>query len=139
MSKKNLFLLLTALLAASGVLAQERKKVIVMSRMGPELARRLQAAVPEVAVIVGDQEKTNEQLADADGFIGNFNANMVRSAPKLRWVQRENAGVENLTFSAEFRNSQITLTSCKILQGWEIADHAMGLIICGSDTLPIVR
>ncbi len=117
------------MLVSAAELAAENKRVLVMSKMGPELVKRLQAAVPDIILIQGDRQRLNEQLKDVDGFIGSFNPTMLPFAPKLRWVQRENAGVENLSFSDDFVKSPIVLTNCKILQGPEIADHAMGLLL----------
>jgi phosphoglycerate dehydrogenase-like enzyme len=44
-------------------------------------------------------------------------------------VQIESAGAERYSFSPEFVKSQVTITNCKILQGPEIADHALGLLL----------
>jgi len=53
---------------------------------------------------------------------------LIRSGKKLRWVQVGSAGVENYMFP-ELVQSNITLTNAKVIQGPEIADHAMGLLL----------
>jgi phosphoglycerate dehydrogenase-like enzyme len=128
MRKRLLYLTLAMLLAATG-LAGQTKKVLYLSRMGPEAFKRMQAAVPNVTLIPGDRAKVKEQLADVDGVIGSVDPVLASSMPRLKWVQIESAGVERFTFSPEFVKSRITLTNCKILQGPEIADHAMGLLL----------
>ncbi len=128
MRKRLLCLTMAALLAATG-LAGQNKKVLYLSRMGPEGLKRLQAAVPSVTLVAGDRAKLSEQIADVDGVLGPINVGLIKNAPKLRWIQIESAGAEAFTSSEEFRKSQITLTNCKILQGPEIADHAMALLL----------
>ncbi len=128
MRNRFLYLTLVALVAATG-LAGQNKKVLYLSRMGPEALKRMQAAVPSVTLVPGDRTKVSEQIVDVDGVIGPINPGLIKSAPKLKWIQIESAGAEAFTFSEEFRKSQITLTNCKILQGPEIADHAMALLL----------
>jgi phosphoglycerate dehydrogenase-like enzyme len=119
---------MVVLLAATG-LAGQNKRVLYLSRMGPEALKRMQAAVPSVTLVAGDRTKVSEQIVDVDGVIGSINLGLIKNAPKLKWLQIESAGAEAFTSSEEFRKSQITLTNCKTLQGPEIADHAMALLL----------
>lgn len=48
---------------------------------------------------------------------------------KLRWVQSNSAGVEGFLGVAALRDSDIVLTNAKIIQGPEIADHALALLL----------
>ena len=48
---------------------------------------------------------------------------------KLRWIQSGSAGVEGFLRVPELRDSDIVLTNAKIIQGPEIADHALGLLL----------
>ncbi len=114
--------------AVSEGLAAENKRVLVMSRLEASAVREMQAAAPNVTLILADRANLKEQLADVDGVIGNLNPALIRDARKLRWVQYESAGVERI-LTPEFRDSAITLTNCKIVQGPEIADHAMALLL----------
>lgn len=125
---KLMYLPLAVLVATTGLLGQT-KKILYLSRMGPEVMARMQAAVPEVKLVQGDRAKVKEQLADVDGVIGPVDPALAASMPNLQWVQTDNAGVERFSFVPEFVKSHITLTNCKIIQGPEIADHAMGLLL----------
>jgi phosphoglycerate dehydrogenase-like enzyme len=116
------------MLLASGLSAQ-KLNVLDLSRLGHESYLRMQAAVPAIALIEGDRSKVAAQLADADGVIGPFDLKLLGNAPKLKWIQSESAGVENFTFLPGFAQSKIVLTNNKILQGPEIADHALGLLL----------
>jgi D-2-hydroxyacid dehydrogenase (NADP+) len=122
------FLLAAGLLLASGLEAQN-KKVLYLSRLGPEVYQRMRAAVPNVTLVQGDRARAAEQLGDVDGVIGSISPSLLARAPKLKWLQIESAGAEAFTFTPGFAKSGITLTNCKIVQGPEIADHALGLLL----------
>jgi len=128
MIRKLFFVTLAGMLLASG-LAGQKLKVLDLSRLGHEAYVRMQAAVPEITLVEGDRSKAGAQLADADGVIGPFDLKLLSAAPKLKWIQSESAGVENFTFLPGFAQSKIVLTNNKILQGPEIADHALGLLL----------
>ena len=126
---RRLFALIPCgLLLASGLAAQ-KLKVLDFSRLGHESFLRLQAAVPQIDLIEGDRSKMAAQLSDADAVIGPFDIKLLGAAPKLKWIQSESAGVENFTFLPGFAQNKIVLTNNKILQGPEIADHALGLLL----------
>ena len=121
-------LIVTGLVATAGLSAQN-KKVLYLSRLGPSVFERMRTAVPNVTLIEGDRTKIAEQLKDVDGVIGSVDPALLGKGPKLKWIQAESAGVENYTFLPGFAESGITLTTCKIVQGPEIADHALGLLL----------
>lgn len=126
---RKLFSLLSGCLLATSSLAAQKLKVLDLSRLGHESYLRMQAAVPEIALIEGDRTRVAAQLADADGVIGPFDLKLLAAAPWLRWVQSESAGVESILALPGFAQSRIVLTNNKILQGPEIADHALGLLL----------
>jgi phosphoglycerate dehydrogenase-like enzyme len=70
--------------------------------------------------------------ADADAFIGVIRPEQVKAGKKLKWVQVNSAGVENVLFKSgtnDLRDSSIVLTNNKIVQGPEIADHAFAMLL----------
>jgi phosphoglycerate dehydrogenase-like enzyme len=77
---------------------------------------------------VADQKDALAQVADADAVVNLCSRDLVRTGKKLRWVQVGSAGVENCVFP-EMVQSNITLTNAKVIQGPEIADHAMALLL----------
>jgi phosphoglycerate dehydrogenase-like enzyme len=128
MRSRVLTLILAWLLPASGLFAQN-KKVLVMSRLGPESFKRMQDAVPNVTLIQGGRDSVAQQVMNVDGVIGPLQPALALKAPNLKWIQVESAGVEQFTFTPGFAQTNITLTNCKIVQGPEIADHAFGLLL----------
>src|SRR5438045_9727643 len=78
------------------------------------------------------------EMADADAYIGNIKPQEVQAGKNLKWVQVMSAGVEQVLFSgaSELRDSNIVLTNNKVVQGPEIADHALAMLLALSRNLP---
>ena len=56
----------------------------------------------------------------------------MRAGKNLKWVQVMSAGVENVLFKSggnDLRDSNIVLTNNQIVQGPEIADHALAMLL----------
>jgi phosphoglycerate dehydrogenase-like enzyme len=80
-----------------------------------------------------------QEIGDADGFVGDIRPEEVRAGKRLKWVQTMSAGVEGVLFLSgghDLRDSNITLTNNKIVQGPEIADHAMAMLLALTRRLP---
>lgn len=67
--------------------------------------------------------------AEAEGIIGTPEAAFLEAAPKLRWVHNFSAGVEEVVSLPGIKDGKVALTSLKIYQGPEIADHALALLL----------
>jgi phosphoglycerate dehydrogenase-like enzyme len=63
-----------------------------------------------------------------------FDKEVFLKGKNLQWIHTGSAGIENFLFK-EFIESNILFTNGKILQGPEIADHALGLILTFSRNL----
>jgi len=128
--------LLLAFVALAAILpsSAQTKKVVVTgpgyyyAPLGAAEISQLRAAAPAVNLVAPPKDRLLAEVADADGIIGIVNPEILRAATKLQWVQVGVAGVENF-LTPELVNSNITLTNCKILQGPEIGDHAMALLL----------
>ncbi|HYM12254.1 MAG TPA: NAD(P)-dependent oxidoreductase, partial [Bryobacterales bacterium] len=120
------------LLLASAAAGQNRKIVVTglgPENMGPEVIGEFQSAAPGLTVVEArSQQDALREIVDADAIFGTINPALLHAAKHLQWVQIYSAGVENYMFP-EFINSNITLTNCKIIQGPEISDHAMALLL----------
>ena len=57
-----------------------------------------------------------------------FDTDILKNGKKLEWVHSGGAGIEEYLFK-DFVNSNIKFTNGKIIQGTEIADHAIGLVL----------
>lgn len=127
------------LLTAAPAIAQETAGTKKILFSGPaELARELATASPKARIVPVTDETVMREIVDADAFIGAITPAQVRAGKKLRWVQTMSAGVEGVLHMSggnDLRDSDIILTNDKIVQGPEIADHAMALLLMLSRNL----
>jgi phosphoglycerate dehydrogenase-like enzyme len=68
------------------------------------------------------------EVTDADAVIGGLTKDQFATAKRLKWVQTYSAGVEQYRWK-EFLEGPVVLTNCRIVQGPNIADHAMALLL----------
>ena len=121
-------LIIVALAITVAAVAGFAQVKIVVTDLEPAEIRQLREAAPGATIVAGETGILTEQVADADAIVGTISPQLFRAAKKLRWVQVYSAGVEHEIFP-ELAGSGVVLTNCKILQGPNIADHAMGLLL----------
>ena len=117
--------------------AQQLK--IVVAGQNPETIADWQTASDKVKLVRVTSETAMGEIADADAYIGNISPELVKAGKKLRWVQTLSAGVEQVLHksgSDALANSDIVLTNNQIVQGPEIADHAMAMLLAHTRFLP---
>ncbi|MGH9628191.1 MAG: D-2-hydroxyacid dehydrogenase, partial [Bryobacteraceae bacterium] len=105
----------------------------------PDFIKNLQSASSEVKLVPATRDTLIKEIADADAVIGEVKPEHVRAAKKLKWVQTMSAGVErvlHLSGGTALRDSDIILTNNQIVQGPEIADHALAMLLTLSRGLP---
>lgn len=126
-----------ALLSVALCGAQQLK--ILVAGQNPETIADWQTASDKVKLMRVSSETAMGEIADADAYIGNISPELVKAGKKLRWVQTLSAGVERVLHksgSDALANSEIVLTNNQIVQGPEIADHAMALLLAHTRFLP---
>lgn len=112
---------------------------IVVSGQNPETIADWQTASEKVKLVRVTSETVKNEIADADAYIGNISPELVMAGKKLRWVQTLSAGVEQVLHksgSDALATSDIVLTNNQIVQGPEIADHAMAMLLALTRFLP---
>jgi phosphoglycerate dehydrogenase-like enzyme len=123
------YLLIAAL--AAGLLTAQQKKIVFMNAPPDQIAD-YQAVTNKAKIVGATPETLMKELADADAIIGDPRAEHIRAAKKLQWVQTRSAGVErvlHLSGGNDLRDSAAILTNNQIVQGPEIADHAMAMLL----------
>ena len=123
--------LLAALLLSSCVLSGQVKKIVLLNPLAGQV-QDFQTASPKVKIVGATGATVLAEIADADGFIGVITPQMYAAARRLKWVGVMSAGVENILQvpgADPFKNSDVVLTNNKVVQGIEIADHAMALLL----------
>jgi phosphoglycerate dehydrogenase-like enzyme len=124
-------LALVALVGTDASAQAQEKKILVSSRMA-DLVEELETASPLARIVAVTPETVMDEIVDADAFIGRITPEQVRAGKKLKWVGSMSAGVEHflhLSGGTDLRDSDIVLTNNQIVQGPEIADHAMALLL----------
>lgn len=120
------------------VLNAETKKILI-ENADPAMLQELREVSADAKIVPVTKQSVMGEIGDADAFIGNITPEEVRAAKKLKWVQAMSAGVEQVLYlsgSNDLRDSNIVLTNNKIVQGPEIADHAMAMLLALSRDLP---
>ena len=124
-------LFLLSLICAFPLFAQSKK--IVVAYPDSALLAQLRKVAPPSRVVPVSPNTVLTEIADADAFLGEITSAQVRAAKHLQWVGLMSAGVEQVLFPADdtsdLRQSKIILTNNKIVQGPEIADHALAMLL----------
>ena len=116
----------------------QTKTILVPSRSAEDVAE-WQTASSKVKLVRVTRDNVMDHIADADAFIGSITPEQVRAGKKLKWVQSMSAGVErvlHLSGGDDLGNSDIVLTNNQIVQGPEIADHAMAMLLTLTRRIP---
>jgi phosphoglycerate dehydrogenase-like enzyme len=123
-------ILVSFLICASVVFAQSKK--IVVLGADPDLVKEFQSVTQKARIVPVTPENVMQEIADADAFIGTIKPEHVRAGKNLKWVAVRSAGVENVLHRSggnDLRDSKIILTNNQVVQGPEIADHAMAMLL----------
>lgn len=126
------------LVFATLALSAQTKKILVQG-YPPAVIQDWQSASDKVKLQAVNPQTVLQDIADADAYIGEVTPEMVRAGKKLQWVQITSAGAErvlHLSGGNDLRDSNIVLTNNQIVQGPEIADHAMAMLLALSRRLP---
>jgi phosphoglycerate dehydrogenase-like enzyme len=90
----------------------------------------LRSAFPQVDFVTGDSPEVLAATAgEAEVAFGYVTPELLRAAPKLRWVQSPSAGVEWLQNVPELADTDILVTNTRGAHADTIAEHAMGMLI----------
>ncbi len=131
MRRLSLFFVLVAFLSTDTSAEAQQKKILVSSERA-DLVEDLKTASPLAQIVPVTQETVMQEIGDADAFIGRITPEQVRAGKNLKWVGSMSAGVEgvlHLSGGTDLRDSDIILTNNQIVQGPEIGDHAMGMLL----------
>ena len=130
---------IAALLLLASALCGAQTLKIVVSGQNAETIADWQTASDKVKLVRVTSDTAMSEIADADAYIGNIRPELVEAGKKLRWVQTLSAGVEQVLHksgSDALADSDVVLTNNQIVQGPEIADHAMAFLLTLTRFLP---
>jgi phosphoglycerate dehydrogenase-like enzyme len=69
------------------------------------------------------------KVGEAEAYIGTPDEALMKAGSKLKWVHIMSAGIDKQRGLSGFADGRVTVTSLKIQQGPEIADHAFALLL----------
>ena len=111
---------------------------ILIPALSKDIQERLKVAVPEAEfVVAGNLEEAINLAGDVEGCFDYCSDELLKAAPKLRWIQVRSAGVEKLPFE-NLKRHGITITNAQEIYGTHLADHNMALILAFSRQLPFL-
>ena len=127
-------------MAARG--GRPRVLIVVSSGFPEEQLDEIRKSTPGAELVAATDDTVTDLAVEIDALIGcprrAFTAELlVRAGESLRWVHGSGAGVEEFLIP-EFVNSEITFTNGKVIQGPEVSDHAMALLLALARNLHLV-
>lgn len=109
--------------------AQQPGPTVLVARMDEADIAKLRAAVPGAKIIpVDDEQEALANVAKADALVGIVTEELVQKGKRLKWIHVYSAGVDRYRFPA-LVESDITFTNSKVIQGPNVADQAMALLL----------
>jgi phosphoglycerate dehydrogenase-like enzyme len=111
-------------------LSAQTKKIVV--RGDAKLIQEFQSVTDKARIVPITDQNVMAEIVDADAYIGSIKPAEVRAGKNLKWVAIMSAGVENVLFMSggnDLRDSNIVVTNNKVVQGPEIADHALAMLL----------
>jgi len=100
-------------------------------------AARLQAALPQVQVVVADSEAdVRREIVDADGAYGWVAPEVLPLAQKLRWLQNPNVGPHIGYYYKELINHPLIVTNPRGIFNDHIGQHIMMFVLALARGLP---
>jgi phosphoglycerate dehydrogenase-like enzyme len=122
----------TALAATSSASSGASKDLkVIVPAMTPDALAELKAVAPSVRLVeCKSEQEALAQVVDAHASYGFLSPAIFRAGKSLRWVQQPSAGVEHLIEIPELVESDIVLTNMQRAFGPEIADQAIGYLLC---------
>ncbi len=122
--------LILALALCAVALPAQTKKILYSGP--PDTLKELQGVSPQAKIVPVTKENVMKEITDADAYIGSIRPEEVRAGKNLKWVQIMSAGAEGVLHRSggtDLRDSNIVLTNNKVVQGPEIADHAIAMLL----------
>jgi phosphoglycerate dehydrogenase-like enzyme len=119
--------------------AKRTFKLVYLGEVSEGLADRLSQAAPGVTVVATTTtEAAIEHVADAEVIAGSgrlFDAHLVDSSPRLRWVQAMSAGAERFCPALAAR-PDVILTNVRGAHPIPIAEHFLAMLLGLTHRIP---
>jgi len=105
------------------------RKIVVLAENDARIAS-FQEVAPNVTVVgVRGPQEAAKHMKDADVLVGMCSSALVESAPRLKWVQSQLAGVDGCIDIPRVHSGEILFTNMQRVNGPNVAEHAMALVL----------
>ncbi len=112
-------------------------KLVIQSIEGEQYYDRLNEIDGLKVVRALTPEEAAREIVDADIMFGWPTAEMIASAPSLKWVQFPSAGADRLMQVPELVESDIIVTNTRGAHAPSIAEHVFGLLLSMTRAIPL--
>ncbi len=106
----------------------------------PEFRQRVKQAAGEAEVIFCEETPEDETLKSVDGYMGYFSPELVKKAgEKLCWLHNYPVGINQVKELSDAEKNRVLFTNTKRLSGYDIASHAMVMLLELTRNMPQVH
>jgi len=112
-------------------------KILLPPMSDARLEQLHQSAPNDQFIVARSEAEALAMVAEVDATYGYCNSDLLKAAPRLRWVQVASAGVE-LYPLLEMHARGITFTNAKGIYGTQLADHILALSLAFRGQLPFL-
>ncbi len=92
--------------------------------------------VPGISISRCTPSEVGDRAADIDVLYGHPSVQVLESAPKLKWIQSQSAGVEFVARVPQIVASDIILTNTRGAHGLSIGEHTLALLLAMTRHIP---
>lgn len=112
-------------------------KIVIAGRADEQGLAALRQTHPEVEFVAARGDGLPAALQEAEAvYTNSLSRDLLRQAPRLRWIQAQGAGVEWIQNVPELVESEVVLTNTRGAHAQTIAEHAFGLLLSMTRCLP---
>ena len=101
-------------------------KIVLYPPIDEGLKAQIERAAPEAEVAMPDRETVLAEIADAEILFGGHNQELLRAAPKLKWIQSVHAGMDS-SLLPEIADRDVVITNASGVHAIQVAEHAWAL------------
>lgn len=112
-------------------MSTEPLKIVTTYKFEPQEIAKIKAANPRVSIdveVCNSRDEFLTKLKDAEVVYGNLDAQGLKSAPKLKWLQSGAAGMEGM--DPAIRDSTLVVTNYQRTFAPGITETGMGMLLC---------
>ncbi|HKX00118.1 MAG TPA: D-2-hydroxyacid dehydrogenase [Bryobacteraceae bacterium] len=106
-------------------------RIVTLHPFEPEEIEKIRAAAPRADIdfsVCRSREEFNEKVKDADVVYGDIRAEVLRTAPKVKWVQAGGAGLDAM--DPALFETPVVITNFARSFAPAISETAIGMLLC---------